>query len=564
MNRKSLSLIVLSLLLIGCGTQDKRPTTSDADKARRLKKRFTPINSGPSINSKHFVDISKEAGLSGEAGTRFYIYDINGDDKEDLVILPEFYSSPKFFIRTKNGFRPAKNIFFDNPVKASFLNIDDYNKDGVADILVAVHNQKTELTKNPIQMYKGNKVRGNIVFKLDRSYRFKGRNPVTSIATFDHDSNGQLDFYVGNWFDKTKSNSQQLVQDRLYTFKNNKLHDISGALKGVSKKTNLTPTYGVSHCDVDGDGRTDILTSSSAGFLNKLWFHDREKNIVKYRDLAKESGFAQDGEGALIPKGGGNSTYSLCADYNNDGIMDLVVGEISHSFDSETRDRSSILTGEGLGFPPTFIRNEYISDQGIDNWNQGDQRANWLDINNDGLIDLMVENSGFPPHTRMILFVQEGDHAYADQAKPYGIDIVNPVGSTFFDYNGDGKLDILVSQTNIRNKKIERKIYLFENRMKNTGKFVRFKLIGKKSNKNAIGAKVILKTKDGREQLRWHQVNSGPFPSQNSGVLHFGLGSSEVEELEVHWPYEKKGQKLIQTYRPPFLYSNGFVKIKER
>jgi hypothetical protein len=563
MTRKSLSFLILSLILLGCGTQKKRPAISNADKAKRLKKTFAPVNAGPSIKSSQFVDISQEVGLGSQVATRFYVYDLNGDDKEDLIILPEFYSSPKFFIRTKTGFRPAKNVYFDKPVKASFLNIDDFNKDGVVDILVAVHNQRTELTKTPIQMYKGSKVRGNIVFKQDNAYKFKGRNPVTSIATFDHDSNGQLDFYVGNWFDKTKSNSNQLVQDRLYTFKNNQLHDISGALKKVSKVENLAPTYGVSHCDVDGDGRTDILTSSSAGYLNKLWFQEREKGIFTYTNLGRESGFAQDREGELIPKGGGNSTYSLCADYNNDGIMDLVVGEISHSFDSETRDRSSILTGEGLGFPPTFIRNEYISDQGIDNWNQGDQRANWLDINNDGLIDLLVENSGFPPHTRMILFVQESDHAYADQAKPLGIDIVNPVGATYLDYNGDGKLDLLVSQTNIRDKKIKPKLYLFENRMKNTGKHIRFKLIGKNSNKNAIGAKVILRTKDGREQMRWHQVNSGPFPSQNSGVLHFGLGSSEVEELEVHWPFEKKGIKLIQTFRPPFLYSNGFVKIKE-
>ncbi|EQC51038.1 VCBS repeat-containing protein [Bacteriovorax sp. DB6_IX] len=74
--------------------------------------------------------------------TRFYIYDLNGDHKEDLVVLPEFYSSPVFYIRNNSGFTPAKNIFFDIPVKASFLNIDDFNKDGIADILVAAHYQK--------------------------------------------------------------------------------------------------------------------------------------------------------------------------------------------------------------------------------------------------------------------------------------------------------------------------------------------------------------------------------------------------------------------------------------
>ncbi|EQC51035.1 VCBS repeat-containing protein, partial [Bacteriovorax sp. DB6_IX] len=362
----------------------------------------------------------------------------------------------------------------------------------------------------------GVKERGNIVFKEDKSYHFKGRNPVTSIATFDHDSDGSLDFYVGNWFDKTKQGREQLMYDRLYTYVDKKLHDISGALTGYDEDEALTPTFGVSHCDIDGDGRVDILTSSSAGYLNKLWIQESQKGIFKYNDYGKASGFAQDREGELIPKGGGNSTYSLCADYNNDGIMDIVVGEISHSLDSESRDRSSILTGEGLGFPPTFIRNEYISDAGVDNWNQGDQRANWLDVNNDGLVDFLIENSGFPPNSRLILFVQEPDHAYVDMAKSYGLDILNPVGSVYFDFNGDGKLDILVSQTDIRDKRIQRKLYLFENRLKNTGKSISFKLEAKKANANGIGAKVILRTKDGKEQLRWHQVNSGPFPSQNS------------------------------------------------
>ena len=556
------SLILLSVL-IGCGTKEKRSTPSYSNKASRIKKSFKVLKSGPSIESSDFVDISDTAGLGNIKASKFYIYDLNGDDREDLIILPEFYSTPVFYVRTKSGFRKSKKIFFESPVKASFLNIDDFDKDGLPDILVAAHNQKTELTKSPIQLFRGVRSRGNIIFKLDKKRIFKGRNPVTSISTLDYDQDGHLDYYVGNWYDKTKKSHEQLVSDKLYTFKNNKIHDISGALVGENNRSNRTPTYGVSHCDLDGDGTVDILTSSSSGFSNKLWIGKKESGVLKFRDRAKDSGFDQDQEGEMTTKGGGNSTYSLCADYNNDGIMDLVVGEISHSYDSETRDRSSILTGEGLGFPPTFIRNEYISDLGKENWNQGDQRANWLDINNDGLIDLMVENSGFPPHTRLILFVQEKDHAYVDFSKKMGLDVMNPIGSTYFDYNGDGKLDILVSQTDVRNKNIKKKLFLFENRLAQTGKWISLKLEGKNSNKNAIGAKVVLRTKDGREQTRWHQVNSGPFPSQNSQYLHFGLGKSSVKEVVVHWPFEKNKKKVIQTFKPPFKNVMGHSIISE-
>ena len=136
--------------------------------------------------------------------------------------------------------------------------------------------------------------------------------------------------------------------------------------------------------------------------------------------------------------------------------MDIFLGELSHSYDNESVDRSSILTGSKESFPPFFIRTEYLSHTQTEQWNQGDRRGVWLDYNLDGRIDLLVDNSGFPPHSRLVLFEQDKDHGFSNISTKAGLDIVNPTGTITLDINRDGAPDILTSQNNIRNSEIPR------------------------------------------------------------------------------------------------------------
>lgn len=572
---KRLSTCLIFSLVTSCGSFHKTHKSSDsqtgsaARKAQRIKEKFSDKNYGPTQKSDYFVDVAKDVGLDRYKASRFYIYDLDNDNNEDIVILEDGYSTPLFLVQTKSGFSRAKNIFFEKPIKASFLNFIDMDKDGVVDVLVAVHNQKTELSRTPLTAFKGVKNRGNLVFKeFPNQKKLNFKTPISSVSIFDYDYDGNLDFFIGHWYDTKKKGGAQLVPDRLMTIKNKKVYDVSGALSGELNRVdgfykNATPTYGVSHCDIDGNGIVDILTTSSSGYPNKMWLGEYAGENIVYKNYGLESRYAQDGEGLTINRGGGNSTYSICTDYNNDGIMDIALGEITHSYDNENRDRSSILTGEGLGFPPTFIRTEYTSDFGFSNWNQGDQRGGWLDFNNDGLQDLFVENTGFPPHSRLILFKQESDHAYVDFAKSLGVDIVNPTGTVFLDYNNDGKLDILTSQSSIRDKSLKPKIFLFENRGDFKGNSISILLEGKKSNRDGIGSKVIVRTKDGNEYSRWHQTNYGPLPSQNSQYIHVGIGESEVKEIEVLWPFKKDKKQLRKIYYPPFIKRGSHTIIKE-
>ena len=378
-------------------------------------------------------------------------------------------------------------------------------------------------------------------------------------------NDGKLDFFVGTWFDlKSEKN---VVTDKLYEF-NGQIIDRSHLLEkeefereGV--QVNATPTYGVSQCDVNGDGLVDILTSSSAGFKNKMWI-GRSKPTYRFTNEAQVTGFAEDREGVALSKGAGNSTYAICADYNNDGFMDIAQGEITHSYDDENRDRSSILTGEGLRSLGSFIRSEYLSDRGFSNWTQADQRAIWFDYNNDGLQDLLIENSGYPPLTRTILFEQLNDHELVEVTPKAGLDFVNPIGSVVFDYNGDGLQDVIISQSSIRDTRIKKKIRVFKNNSKVRANYIKFKLVGKKSNINGIGAKIVLTDSEGKKQSRWVQNNYGAFSSQSSQIIHFGLDNRDIQEIQVMWPYRKDGKQLISTYRKPFLKKNEINIIIEK
>lgn len=559
--------LILSFILSSCGGIVKKSPQSSLD-VSKLQKSFTPINYGPTKKSREFAEESSLMGLSGSNSVKNYFVDFNSDGLLDLVILPDYYSTPIFLEQTRSGFSPSKTIFFEDYVKASFLVFEDFNKDGQLDVLVGVHNQKTELSQLPLSVYSGNKSRGNIVFKKNNQYNFKEKYPVTSVVPLDFDYDGNLDFYVGNWYDLSDPKKPALKPDVLFHFKNGKLSNVSKSLIDESKKNEdeyifATPTFGVSHCDLNDDDQLDILTTNSSGYANKLWLGDSQQGRISFLNKGVESRFAGDNEGLVLITGNGNSTYSLCNDYNNDGIMDIALGETSRVYDDESRDHSSILTGEGLGQIPTFIRTDYTSDKGLANWNQSDNRGVWFDYNNDGLLDLLVENSGFPPDSRLILFKQFPDHSFADIAPELGLDIVNPSGVIVGDVNNDGLNDIIVSQDSIRDSQIHRKIYYFRNTNTEENSFIKLKLVGKKSNSSAIGAKIKIKLKDGTTQLRYTQYTYGPLASQNSNLEVFGLGKSEVELIEVTWPYKENGKILKKEYKPPFIKKDGILYLEE-
>lgn len=568
------------LFLIGCSSKSTSikgdPSRNVVEDLSKLAKSLRQTDPGPTQKNKGlFVDQTAAYGLENLAAVAINAVDLNLDGRTDLVILPNYYSRPKFYIynSAEKKYLPWKHDPLPTDFKASYMLFYDLNHDRIPDLISGVLNQKSELREVPVKFYLGKIERGMLNFIEKPQAISLTSSPASSVSLIDFDLDGQLDLFISNWF-ATKNGENLPVADRLLRNKNLIFEDVSLLLKGETIKSdseiyppNARPTYGSSTCDIDQNGFPDILTVSSSGHSNKLWMNlkDTQTETRLFEDIGKASNYGNDQNGMMIASGGGRSFFSACADYNDDGIMDVFLGELSHAYDNDSVDKSSILTGSKETYPPYFLRTEYLTDTEGENWNQGDRRGTWVDMNLDGHVDLLVDNSGFPPHSRLVLFEQHKDHSFSNTASALGIDIVNPIGTIVLDVNHDGRMDILTAQNNIRSAEIKPRLYLFVNHQKSPGrKSIRVHLGGNKANSSGIGSMVMLYTTKGKEQIiqrRWAEFSQGGLPSQNELGVHFGVDKGvNALGVKVRWPILKKnGFSLTQTYER--LYSlKGYLR----
>jgi hypothetical protein len=553
-----------------------------AEELESLSKKVHTPNFGPTVKmAEAFADKTVDYGLENLFAVTFNAVDFNFDGFTDLIILPTYYSRPKFYVwePSKNKFGPWKHDPLPLDFKASFILFYDLNKDKIPDLIAGVLNQRSEVSQIPLKIYFG-LMKNNQLHLNEASDAIKlPPEPNSSVSVIDFNLDGWPDLFISNWFEN-KNNEFIPVADRL--LRNNKgiFEDVTPFLRGEAQKTldqvyppNARPTYGSSTCDIDQNGWPDILTVSSSGHKNKLWMNLREPQSGEryFEDVGPVSNYASDPDGSLIPTGGGRSFFSACNDYNDDGLMDIFLGELSHAYDNDSVDKSSILTGARESYPPFFLRTEYLSDANSESWNQGDHRGVWTDYNIDGRPDILVDNSGFPPHSRLVLFEQDESRAFINVASQSGIDIVNPAGTITLDVNRDGLPDILTSQNNIRKADISPRVYLFQN----TGKFpgrksLKVHLSGVKSSTQGLGAMVMLYllVKDKKiVHRRWVESTQGGLPSQNEDGILFGIDAGmEPVGIKVRWPFMKKsgfgsGEVMEKLYPLSGMMNKNYVEV---
>jgi hypothetical protein len=150
---------------------------------------------------------------------------------------------------------------------------------------------------------------------------------------------------------------------------------------------------------------------------------------------------------------------------------------------------------------------------------------------------------------RKCLFRNNGDGTFTDVAHVNAVDrIEDGRGLSVFDFDGDGQVDMLT-----RNYRQPAQL------MRNLGgaqHWLAFKLSGTKSNRDAVGARVVL-TSGGKRQMREVTCGSG-YLSNQSLVQHFGLGSAtEADEVEVRWP---SGASTLLFHVP----ADQLVRVTER
>ena len=147
------------------------------------------------------------------------------------------------------------------------------------------------------------------------------------------------------------------------------------------------------------------------------------------------------------------------------------------------------------------------------------------------LYRLIRLNGSLSGHERNVLYWNRGDGTFADLSAVAGLDFPED-GRAFvtFDFDQDGDTDILLNNRN------SPQLRLLRNNLPTTHHSVAFRLEGTESNRDAVGARLVVETASGRRLTRSVRSGSG-FRSQPSRTVHFGLGEEdEIREVKVFWP----------------------------
>ena len=300
-----------------------------------------------------------------------------------------------------------------------------------------------------------------------------------------------------------------------------------GTFEDVTKKAgvdNSPGAYGMQPLwfDYDNDGWPDLYVSNDAG-PNYLYHN---KHDGTFEDVSGISGTAVDAMGQ--PQG---SMAADAGDFDDDGLLDLFVANFKFTYDTLYWNRGS------MGFEDISMRAGIAKiTSPLIGWGGG-----FVDYDNDSWPDILVSNGHVYPQAGRLksygtyrqpikLFRNDHSRRFADVSSAAGLEQMKRSwrGIAFGDVNNDGKMDAVVVDA-------DGPPALLINETQTLEHAVLFHLIGEKSNKLAIGARVSIIAGDLKELNEVRGGNS--LFSQSDLRLHFGLGEHKVmNTVEVSWP----------------------------
>jgi enediyne biosynthesis protein E4 len=359
------------------------------------------------------------------------------------------------------------------------------------------------------------------------------RDWPTSAAFADLDNDGDLDLYVCHYL-KWDPDHPRLCQNRsrsAYTscdpleseaLPDHVFRNDGGRFTDVTAQAGIVDRdgrgFGVVAVDVDDDNLVDLFVANdrSANYLfhNKGGFRFAEQGLV--------AGVA------CNARGGNQAGMGVAAgDLDSDGRLDLAV---TNFFDEST----TLFHNLGGGQFSDHTAEVGLAAPSRDRLGFG---IAFLDVNNDGRLDLMTANGHvndyrpeFPYAMPVQLLIGGPGGRLTDVTTRAGAPLLVPHlgrGLAIGDLDNDGQVDALLVSEN------EPMVY-FHNRTAG-GHFVTLALEGTKSNRDGVGARVIVEAGGSRQVSQ--RLGGGSFLSASDPRLHFGLGSAtRIGRLEVRWP----------------------------
>ena len=361
-------------------------------------------------------------------------------------------------------------------------------------------------------------------------------------AFLDYDRDGRLDLFAANYIDFDLA-SAPVPESGLCRYKGipvacgppglpggkNVLYRNTGkgTFENVSDRAGITRakgTYGlgVSTLDFNDDGWVDLYVANDSN-PSALYLNNTDGT---FSDVGVGAGcaYSQDGK----PQAGMGVAIG---DYNRDGTVDVFKTNFAG-------DTSTLYANDGKGFceDRTFAGGIGMNTRWL-GWGVG-----FLDLDKDGWLDLFLINGHVYPEVerlkteagykqRKIVYRNMRNGRFQDVTEPLGPPVTTPKagrGAAFADLDNDGDLDIVVNNVHDTPD-------LFTLDSPADAHWLILKLVGTRSNRSAIGARVRLVTAAGRQVQEVR--GGGSYYSQNDLRVHFGLGkTTRIERLEIRWP----------------------------
>ena len=396
----------------------------------------------------------------------------------------------------------------------------DYNNDGWMDLFVI----RGAWFRTPMRpsLLKNN---GDGTFS-DVTQQARLMEPMNAIFArwADYDNDGDLDLFVG------------CEQQRNRLFRNNG----RGAFDEIAELTGLAGKQkfcrGASWGDFDGDGDADLYVN----YLDAPPQLFRNEGRSGFRDVARELKLNQPQEG-----------FSCWFwDYDNDGWLDIYAT-------SYRRDLSDAVRGL-LGEPheaPTDRLYRNLEGKAFEDVTQaagldivlGTMGSNFADFDNDGYLDFYLA-TGWPGYSalvpnRMFRNVQGKRFAEITISSRTG-HLQKGHGVACGDWDRDGHVDIFVEIGGATPGDVFHNA-LFQNPAQDANHWLNVKLVGAKSNRAAIGARIKVITAGPKPQTIYRHVDSGSSFGANPLEQHIGLGTAtNIATLEVYWPASRVTQQF--------------------
>ncbi len=406
----------------------------------------------------------------------------------------------------------------------------DYDNDGHPDLLV------TNFGTNILYHNNGD---GTFADVAEKAGVAGGNIWHTGAAFGDYDNDGFLDLYVAGYLDfnfaapELRTCEYRGVKvhacgplgykgapDALYHNNGNGTFTDVTARAGVTDK-NLYFGFTVLFEDLDDDGRADIFVGNDS---NPNYFY-RNKGDGTFEETGVASGLAFSGDGQAM-----SSMGVAAGDYDGDGRTDLFVTTFAN-------DHYVLFHNDGGGFFTDVSYPAGVGEATIPFLGWG---TFFLDYDNDGRKDLFAANGHVYPevdgaigetYRQTLLLFRNVAGKFRDVSSNTGMRQLGPLsarGAAFADFDNDGDLDIAISR-------IEGSPLLLENVGGNHRHWLKLRLTGVRSNRDAVGARVKVVA---RGAAQYDRVRAGGnYLSGNDMRPHFGLGdAATADEVEVRWP----------------------------